>query len=47
MPEKTKAPPQIKPAINPVEEPERRFSPSRVCPSQIERVIRRILPELP
>ena len=43
----TPDPVKTKPLTDPTVRPERRFSPERVCPAQIERVVRRILPELP
>lgn len=48
-PTPTKAPPTPtkKPSPQPMTEPVRRLNPERICPDQIHRVTRRILPELP
>jgi len=35
------------PKTAPVTRPERRLNPERICPDQIHRTIRRILPDLP
>ena len=42
----TKAP-TIAPTVAPVREPHRRMDPDKLCPSQKEKVVRRVAPILP
>ena len=40
-------PVRTRPTVDPVTKPERRLNPERICPDQIHRTVRRILPDLP
>lgn len=42
MPERTRTPVRTKPQVRPETDPERRYAPDEVCPSQKDETVRRL-----